>query len=146
VNSAGEAGRHQRRDRVDGRIQLVRSVGFDRRRLLDPVVIVKRIADELIANGAATHGLLGAMVGNAADQEGATTSGRYISEAPSAAPPRARAEEGRRRDVFNGFPITDATDLTAQVRALAAGERPTSSTSATARPRPRRSSLGTLTQ
>ena len=87
-----------------------------------PSSIVKRIADELIADGAATHGLLGAMVGNAADQEGATTSGAYISEATAGgAAASAGLKKGDVVTSFNGFPITDATDLTAQVRALAAG-------------------------
>jgi len=87
-----------------------------------PSNVVERITDELIENGEATHGLLGAMVGDAAAQEGATTAGAYISEVTSGG---AAAEAGLRAgDVvtsFNGLPITDATDLTAQVRALAAG-------------------------
>ncbi|MBN9176028.1 MAG: trypsin-like peptidase domain-containing protein [Microbacterium sp.] len=87
-----------------------------------PSTIVKRISDELIADGTATHGLLGAMVGNAADQDGATTSGAYISEATAGgAAASAGLKKGDVVTSFNGFPITDATDLTAQVRALAAG-------------------------
>ncbi|CAI9386605.1 S1C family serine protease [Microbacterium sp. T2.11-28] len=87
-----------------------------------PSNVVERITDELIENGEATHGLLGAMVGDAASQEDATTAGAYISEVTAGG---AAAEAGLRAgDVvtsFNGLPITDATDLTAQVRALAAG-------------------------
>ncbi|WP_292834426.1 trypsin-like peptidase domain-containing protein [Microbacterium sp.] len=87
-----------------------------------PSNIVERITDELIADGTATHGLLGAMVGDAAAQENATTAGAYISEVTSGG---AAADAGLRAgDVvtsFNGYPVTDATDLTAQVRALAAG-------------------------
>ncbi|RLK49122.1 S1C family serine protease [Microbacterium telephonicum] len=87
-----------------------------------PSSVVERVTDEIIANGEATHGLLGAMVGDAAAQEDATTSGAYISEVTAGG---AAAEAGLKKgDVvteFNGYPITDATDLTAQVRALAGG-------------------------
>ncbi|MCT9820422.1 trypsin-like peptidase domain-containing protein [Microbacterium sp. W1N] len=87
-----------------------------------PSVVVQRVTDEIRENGEATHGLLGAMVQNAASQEDATNSGAYIAEVTSGG---AAADGGLKAgDVvteFNGFPITDATDLTAQVRALAAG-------------------------
>lgn len=87
-----------------------------------PSSIVKRVTDELIADGAATHGLLGAMVGDAAAQDGATTSGAYISEVTAGgAAATAGLKAGDVVTSFNGFPVTDATDLTAQVRALAAG-------------------------
>jgi putative serine protease PepD len=91
-----------------------------------PSNIVQRITDEIIDTGAATHGLLGAMVGDAASQEGATTSGAYISEVTSGG--AAAAAGLRAGDIvtsFAGLPITDATDLTAQVRALAAGSTAT---------------------
>jgi len=87
-----------------------------------PSDIVQRITDELISDGEATHGLLGAMVGDAAAQEGATTAGAYISEVSSGGAAAAGGlREGDVVTTFNGVPITDATDLTAQVRALAAG-------------------------
>ncbi len=87
-----------------------------------PSDIVKRISDELIKDGAATHGLLGATVGNAAAQEGATTAGALISGVTSGgAAANAGLKKGDVVTSFNGFPVTDATDLTAQVRALAAG-------------------------
>lgn len=91
-----------------------------------PSNIVQRVTDELIADGVATHGLLGAMVGDAAAREGATTSGAYISEVTAGG---AAADAGLLAgDVvtsFNGYPVTDATDLTAQVRALAGGSSAT---------------------
>lgn len=91
-----------------------------------PSDIAKRIADEIITDGVATHGLLGAMVGDAAAREDATIAGAYISEVTGGG---AAADSGLRPgDVvtsFNGLPITDATDLTAQVRALAAGSEAT---------------------
>lgn len=87
-----------------------------------PSDIAKRISDELIADGAATHGLLGAMVGDAASQEGATTAGAYISSVTDGgAAAKAGLKKGDVVTEFNGVPITDATDLTAQVRALASG-------------------------
>ncbi|GEB94134.1 S1C family serine protease [Microbacterium lacticum] len=87
-----------------------------------PSVIVKRISDEIIENGKATHGLLGAIVGDAAAQPNSTMLGAYIIEVTSGGP--ADAAGLKKGDVvtsFNGFPVTDATDLIAQVRALAAG-------------------------
>ncbi|MCR2801224.1 trypsin-like peptidase domain-containing protein [Microbacterium sp. zg-Y818] len=87
-----------------------------------PSDIVERITSEIIDDGAATHGLLGAMVAPAASIEGATTTGAYIDEVT---PGGAAAEAGLRSgDIvtgFDGLPITDATDLTAQVRAVAGG-------------------------
>ena len=91
-----------------------------------PSDIVKRVTDELIKDGKATHGLLGAGVRDAATQEGATTAGAYIAEVTSGgAAANAGLKKGDVVTSFNGFPITDATDLTAQVRALAAGSKAT---------------------
>ncbi|KXC05505.1 S1C family serine protease [Microbacterium hominis] len=91
-----------------------------------PSNIVKRVTDELIKDGKATHGLLGAGVRDAATQEGATTAGAYIAEVTSGgAAANAGLQKGDVVTSFNGFPITDATDLTAQVRALAAGSKAT---------------------
>lgn len=87
-----------------------------------PSNIVQRVTDEIISDGAATHGLLGAMVGDAASQEDATTAGAYISEVTNGgAADDAGLKAGDVVTQFDGVPISDATDLTAQVRALAAG-------------------------
>ena len=87
-----------------------------------PSDIVSRVTDELIENGEATHGLLGASVRPAASVEGAEFTGAYIAEiVPDGAAAAAGLQEGDVVTSFNGVPITDATDLTAQVRALAAG-------------------------
>ncbi|MEV5071203.1 trypsin-like peptidase domain-containing protein [Microbacterium sp. LMI12-1-1.1] len=87
-----------------------------------PSDIVQRITDEIIDSGEATHGLLGANVRPAASVEDATITGAYIAEVTDGG---AAADAGLQAgDVvtgFNGVPITDATDLTAQVRAVAAG-------------------------
>ncbi|WP_375383918.1 S1C family serine protease [uncultured Microbacterium sp.] len=91
-----------------------------------PSDIVKRVSDEIIATGSATHGLLGAGVKDAASVADATTTGAYISEVTEGG---AAASGGLRvGDVvtaFNGVPVTGATDLTAQVRAAAAGSKAT---------------------
>nr|BFF11893.1 hypothetical protein GCM10025699_31960 [Microbacterium flavescens] len=62
----------------------------------------------------------------ASSVEGSTTTGAFIDEAVEGG---AAAEAGLRKgDVvtsFNGVPVTDAVDLTAQVRAAAAGSEAT---------------------
>jgi putative serine protease PepD len=87
-----------------------------------PSDIAKRVTGELIANGEATHGLLGASVQPAASVEGSTITGAYIAEVvPDGAADAAGLEEGDIVTEFNGVPVTDSTDLTAQVRAAAGG-------------------------
>ncbi|MFT2815819.1 S1C family serine protease [Leifsonia sp. A12D58] len=87
-----------------------------------PSNLAKRVSDEIIANGKATHGLLGATVGNAASAADSTTVGALINEVTSGgAAAKAGLKSGDVITNFNGVPITDANDLTAQVRALKAG-------------------------
>lgn len=87
-----------------------------------PSDIAQRVSDEIIADGAATHGLLGASVRDAASVENASVSGAYIADVTGGG---AAAAAGLKADdivtKFNGVPITSANDLTAQVRAAAAG-------------------------
>jgi putative serine protease PepD len=87
-----------------------------------PANIAKRVSEEIISDGAASHGLLGASVRDAASVEGATVAGAYIADVTDGG---AAAAAGLAADdvvtEFNGVPITGATDLTAQVRAAAAG-------------------------
>ncbi len=87
-----------------------------------PSTVAERVANEIIDNGSATHGLLGATVGDAASAPGATRAGALINEVTAGG---AAASAGLRNgDIvtqFNGIAITDQVDLTAQVRALAAG-------------------------
>ncbi|MDN4614850.1 trypsin-like peptidase domain-containing protein [Leifsonia sp. F6_8S_P_1B] len=89
-----------------------------------PSNLAKRVSDEIIKDGKATHGLLGASVADASTSSDATTVGALIKEVTSGG---AAASAGLKADDvvvnFNGLPITDATDLTAQVRALAAGAK-----------------------
>ncbi|GAA1936827.1 hypothetical protein GCM10009775_30970 [Microbacterium aoyamense] len=87
-----------------------------------PSDIVQRITDEIIADGAATHGLLGANVLSAAYVEGTTITGAYIDEVvDGGAAAEAGLAKGDIVTAFNGVPVTDSVDLTAQVRAAAAG-------------------------
>ncbi len=87
-----------------------------------PSNIVQRITDEIIADGVATHGLLGASIQSAAYVEGMTITGAYIAEVTDGgAAAAAGLREGDIVTEFNGVPITDSVDLTAQVRAAAAG-------------------------
>ncbi|MFE1663774.1 trypsin-like peptidase domain-containing protein [Microbacterium sp. P02] len=89
-----------------------------------PSDIVKRVTTEIIDNGSATHGLLGAGVRDAASVDGSTISGAYISEVvDGGAAAGGGLQVGDTVTEFNGVPVTDATDLTAQVRAAAAGSQ-----------------------
>lgn len=87
-----------------------------------PSNLAERVANEIIENGAATHGLLGATVTSAQAAGEGTTVGALISEVSAGgAAEAAGLEAGDVVTAFNGIPITDQTDLTAQVRALPGG-------------------------
>ena len=87
-----------------------------------PSNLAERIANEIIENGAATHGLLGATVGSAEAEGSSDVVGALISEVSAGgAAEAAGLEAGDVVTEFNGVPITDQTDLTAQVRALPGG-------------------------
>ncbi|TAJ49829.1 MAG: PDZ domain-containing protein [Herbiconiux sp.] len=87
-----------------------------------PANLVKRVTDEIIATGTATHGLLGATVGDAASQTGSTTAGALIQEVTSGgAAEKAGLQAGDVVTEFNGLPVTDSIDLTALVRTQPAG-------------------------
>jgi putative serine protease PepD len=87
-----------------------------------PANLAKRVSDEIIESGSASHGLLGASV-TSATSEDSTTVGALISEVSSGgAAQDAGLKAGDVVTNFNGVPITDATDLTAQVRTLAGGD------------------------
>ncbi|GGF44312.1 putative serine protease [Microbacterium sorbitolivorans] len=92
-----------------------------------PSNITERVSNEIIANGSATHGLLGASVAPAASVEGTTTTGAYIAEDPVSG---GGAEAGglQKGDIItkvDGVRVNDAIDLTAQIRANAAGTKVT---------------------
>lgn len=86
-----------------------------------PSNIAERVANEIIENGSATHGLLGATVAPASMVEDTTTTGAYIDEVVSGGAAEAGGlESGDVVTKFNGVRVNDAVDLTAQVRAAAA--------------------------
>jgi putative serine protease PepD len=88
-----------------------------------PANLAERVSQEIIKNGSATHGLLGATVKDASTSDKATTVGaQLVSVSSGGAAAKAGLKAGDVVTNFNGKPITDATDLTAQVRALAAGD------------------------
>lgn len=87
-----------------------------------PSNLAERIAKEIIEDGAASHGLLGATVTSAEADGESDTVGALISEVtPEGAAEQAGLQAGDVVTEFNGVPITDQTDLTAQVRALPGG-------------------------
>ncbi|GGH33699.1 S1C family serine protease [Microbacterium album] len=91
-----------------------------------PSNVVKRVTDELIENGVATHGLLGASVMPASSDRNATTAGALISDVtPGGAAAQAGLRAGDIVTEFNGTRIASAVDLTAQVRAAAGGSEAT---------------------
>jgi putative serine protease PepD len=89
-----------------------------------PSNLALRVAQELIDDGQASHGLLGASVSDATGDTAvdADVVGAVIQEVTDGG---AAAQAGLRAgDVVtgvNGIPITSSTDLTAQIRALAGG-------------------------
>jgi putative serine protease PepD len=92
-----------------------------------PSNIAVRIADEIIKTGSASHGLLGATVQDVTSDGSATTSKTVGAKIDSVVAGGAAAKAGLQAgDIvtnFNGVPITNATDLTAQVRAMQAGSK-----------------------
>jgi len=94
-----------------------------------PANLAERVSKEIIENGAATHGLLGATIGNVTDEATQTSGGsvgatvREISGGGAAE--AAGLKAGDVITGIDGLPVTNATDLTAQVRALAGGAKTT---------------------
>jgi len=92
-----------------------------------PANLAKRISGEIIATGSATHGLLGASILDVT-QDSAQAKSRTVGASVKEVPAGGAAAAGGIRvgDIitgFNGLPITGASDLTAQVRALASGAK-----------------------
>jgi putative serine protease PepD len=94
-----------------------------------PSSVAKRVADELIANGTATHGLLGATVADVTEDENqadaAVIGASVVDLTQGGAAQAAGLQVGDIVTQFNGVPITGKTDLTAQVRSAAAGSEAT---------------------
>jgi putative serine protease PepD len=91
-----------------------------------PSDIAQRVANEIIDDGAATHGLLGASVRDASSVQGATITGAAIVDVTSGGgAAKAGLRDGDIVTAFNGVPVGSAVDLTAQVRAAAGGSKAT---------------------
>lgn len=87
-----------------------------------PVNLAYRVATEIIETGSASHGLLGALVTDAQSVASSTVTGAYIdSVTPGGAASSAGVRAGDIVTRFNGLPITNRIDLTAQVRNLPGG-------------------------
>ncbi len=81
--------------------------------------VAKRITDEIIATGKATHGFFGASV-----QDSSSTGSLGVALADVTSGQAAAAAGLKKGDVitsFNGVRVTDSTELTALVRSLAPG-------------------------
>jgi putative serine protease PepD len=94
-----------------------------------PSNLAQRIAAEIRESGTATHGLLGASIKDVTDdskQTNPTVVGASIIQLSSGgAAASAGLQVGDIITNLNGIPITGRVDLTAQVRALAAGSKAT---------------------
>lgn len=90
-----------------------------------PANLAKRVANEIIATGKATHGLLGASVADVSDDTATANSpvlgASIVDVTGGGAAAAAGLHKGDIVTSFAGTPIGGKTDLTAQVRVLAAG-------------------------
>lgn len=83
-----------------------------------PANTAKRIADEIVATGFATHGLLGALVRDNTEANSSFSTGAYIEElTESGAAAKAGMQRGDVVVSFAGKRVNGASDLTALVRA-----------------------------
>ena len=87
-----------------------------------PADLAQRVANELIENGAATHGLLGATVRNASSADGSIVGAVIDSVSEDGAASAVGLQKGDIVTEFDGAAITSSVDLTAQVRLHAAGD------------------------
>ena len=88
-----------------------------------PAVLAQRISQEIIKTGHGTHGLLGASVTDATAKTSSTVGATIDSVTSGGAAAAAGLQKGDVVTQFNGIPITNSTDLTAQVRYLAPGTK-----------------------
>ena len=116
----GRGRRHQHRHRLDGQRQPTGTqsgnigVGF-----AIPIDDARDIADQLVNDGKATHAYLGVQVGDADD---GALSGGIESGSPAA---DAGLQDGDVVTKVDDNQVTDATDLTAAIRAHAPGDKVT---------------------
>ncbi|MBD8044171.1 trypsin-like peptidase domain-containing protein [Arthrobacter sp. Sa2BUA2] len=91
-----------------------------------PASYAKRVAEEIIDNGTASHGFLGVSVTPATGSGSSSfTIGAAIADNPASGTPAAKAglQKGDIVTSVNGIPITDAQSLTAAIRMQAAGSK-----------------------
>lgn len=91
-----------------------------------PIDYAKRIANELIENGKATHGLLGATVqaysaAEGQQQSGFSTGARVVEVSSGSAAEKAGFKSGDVITGVNGRPVQDSETLTAAIREVPAG-------------------------
>ena len=84
--------------------------------------LVQRVVDEIIADGTASHGLLGASVSDVTDASVGTVGALIRETVEGGAAAAAGLQAGDVVTAIDGQPVTGATDATAQVRAHAGGE------------------------
>ncbi|MEJ3405013.1 trypsin-like peptidase domain-containing protein [Rathayibacter sp. YIM 133350] len=88
-----------------------------------PANLAKRVADEIIESGKASHGLLGASVQPADSTKDGIVGAQIKDVTSGGAADKGGLKAGDIITEFNGVPISDANDLTAQVRYLPAGAK-----------------------
>jgi putative serine protease PepD len=86
-----------------------------------PANLAQRISSEIIKNGTGSHGLLGASVTTATSSNSSVVGALIDTVSAGGGADKAGLRKGDVVTSFNGVPITDSTDLTAQVRSLAPG-------------------------
>ena len=88
-----------------------------------PINVAKRVAQEIIATGAATHGQLGLSVQDKASgaSSGFTTGAEVAAVTPGSAAAKAGLKVGDVVTELAGHTVTDASELTAAAREQAAG-------------------------
>ncbi|TSE14734.1 PDZ domain-containing protein [Arthrobacter sp. KBS0703] len=87
-----------------------------------PINVAKRVAQEIIANGSATHGQLGLSVQDKAPGTSEFTTGAEVAAVtPGSAAAKAGLKEGDVVTALAGHTVTDASELTAAAREQAAG-------------------------
>ena len=91
-----------------------------------PANVAKRISNEIILEGGATHGLLGALVSDAMSSEdgaGFPIGVQVVEVTPGGAAELAQIQAGDIITHIDGKPVTTASELTAAVRQEPAGAR-----------------------
>jgi putative serine protease PepD len=93
-----------------------------------PSSVAKRIADQIVKGGTASHGLLGAQVKDAVASDSAasfTTGAQVVETTAGGAAQKFGVKAGDIITSLNGDPITSASELTAAVRQQPAGSKVT---------------------